>query len=100
VPERDEPPEGGGRSHHHPLDVQNDDVPATYERVAEERFDWAIRKLPSNQRVTFLLKAEGLDHKEIARRLGITAGAVAQRLFNARQTLNRLLQPYAEEGVH
>ena len=80
--------------------LTNDDVPATYERITPERFDWAIEKLPENQRLTLLLKAKGLENKEIAHRLGINPGAVAQRLFNARRTLHQILQPYTEEGIH
>jgi RNA polymerase sigma-70 factor, ECF subfamily len=80
--------------------LTNDDVPATYERITQERFDWAVNKLPENQRITILLKLEGHDHKEIARQLGISVPAVTQRLFNARQNLHQLLQPYVEEGIH
>jgi len=73
---------------------------ATYERITEERFDWAIGKLPRQQRLTFLLRAEGLRNQEIALRLGISPGTVAKRLFDARQRLSELLKPYVDEGTH
>jgi len=72
----------------------------TYERISQERFDWAIDKLPRQQRLTFLLRAEGLGNKEIARELGVTPNAVAKRLFDARQKLDELLKPYLDEGTH
>lgn len=78
----------------------DDDTPPTYERVSHDRFEWAIRRLPAKQRDTFLLRSQGLDNQEIARKLGISPGAVAQRLTNARHTLRKLLQPYVEQGIH
>lgn len=74
--------------------------PDTYERITQERFDWAIEKLPRQQRLTFLLRAQGLDNKAIARELGISPNAVAVRLFYARQKLDALLKPYLDEGTH
>jgi len=78
----------------------DDELPPTYERVSRERFDWAIRKLPAKQRDTFLLRSEGLTNQQIAEKLGIAPGAVAQRLFTAREKLRKILQPYVEPGVH
>lgn len=78
----------------------DDEVPPTYERVGRERFEWALRKLPAKQRDAFLLRSEGLKNPEIARRLRIAPGTVAQRLFTARENLRKLLQPYVEPGVH
>ena len=74
--------------------------PGTYERISQERFDWAVEKLPRQQRLSFLLRAEGLGNKEIARRLGVTPNTVATRLFYARQKLDELLKPYLDEGTH
>ncbi|MCY1074215.1 RNA polymerase sigma factor [Archangium lansingense] len=74
--------------------------PDTYERIPQERFDWAVEKLPRQQRLTFLLRAQGLGNKEIARELGVTPNAVATRLFYARQRLDELLKPYLDEGTH
>ena len=73
---------------------------ATYERISQERFDWAIDKLPRQQRLTILLRAQGLGNKEIARRLGVTPNAVAKRVFDACQRLDKLLTPYLDEGTH
>jgi RNA polymerase sigma-70 factor (ECF subfamily) len=72
----------------------------TYERISQERFEWAIEKLPRQQRLTFLLRSEGLRNQEIARQLGVSPGTVAKRLFDARQTLGELLRPYLDEGTH
>ncbi|MFL5345702.1 MAG: RNA polymerase sigma factor [Hyalangium sp.] len=73
---------------------------ATYERITQERFDWAIEKLPRLQRLTFLLRSQGLGNREIASKLGVSPGRVAKRLFDARQKLGELLKPYLDEGTH
>lgn len=72
----------------------------TFERITQERFDWAIAKLPRLQRLTFLLRSEGLRNQEIASRLGVASGTVAKRLFDARQKLGEFLKPYLDEGTH
>jgi RNA polymerase sigma-70 factor (ECF subfamily) len=72
----------------------------TYERISQERFDWAIEKLPRQQRLTFLLRSQGLRNQEIASQLGVSPGTVAKRLFDARQKLGELLKPYLDEGTH
>lgn len=73
---------------------------STYERVTQERFDWAIQKLPKLQRMTLLLRYGGLRNQQIASKLGVSSGTVAKRLFDARQTLGELLKPYVDEGTH
>lgn len=73
---------------------------ATYESISQERFDWAVNKLPELQRVTFLLRAKGLGNKEIARQLRASPGAVAKRLLDARRNLKELLTPYLDGGAH
>jgi RNA polymerase sigma-70 factor (ECF subfamily) len=73
---------------------------ATYERITQERFDWAVDKLPRLQRLTLLLRYEGLGNREIASKLGVSPGIVAKRLFDARQKLGELLKPYLDEGTH
>lgn len=78
---------------------QGDGSP-TYESITPERFDWAIQKLPEQQRRTFLLRADGLRNQEIARKLGLSVNTVAKRLFDARKKLRELLQPYVGEGIH
>jgi RNA polymerase sigma-70 factor (ECF subfamily) len=72
----------------------------TYERITQERFDWAIGKLPRLQRLTLLLRYQGLGNREIASKLGVPPGRVAKRLFDARQKLGELLKPYLDEGTH
>lgn len=74
--------------------------PDTYERISQERFAWAIDKLPRQQQLTLLLRYEGLSNREIASKLGVPPGRVAKRLFDARQTLGELLKPYLDEGTH
>jgi len=78
----------------------SDDVPYTFEHVSKDVFDKAIEKLPAKQRDTFLLHCQKLPNHEIARKLGIKPGAVAQRLSNARLALRKLLQPYAGQDIH
>ncbi|MDC0712679.1 sigma factor-like helix-turn-helix DNA-binding protein [Stigmatella sp. ncwal1] len=72
----------------------------TYERITQERFDWAVNQLPLQQRLTLLLRAQGMRNQEIAGRLGLKSGVVAKRLFDARQKLGMLLKPYVDEGTH
>ncbi|HZH14546.1 MAG TPA: sigma-70 family RNA polymerase sigma factor [Archangium sp.] len=73
---------------------------STFERITQERFDWAIEKLPRQQRLTFLLRSQGLRNQQIASKLGVSSGTVAKRLFDARQKLGELLKPYVDEGTH
>lgn len=73
---------------------------STYERIPQERFDWAIERLPRQQRLAFLLRSQGLGNREIASKLGVSPGTVAKRLFDARQKLGALLKPYVDEGTH
>ncbi len=52
----------------------------------------ATAKLPTGARTVFLLHdVEGYTHEDIARELGITAGASKSQLFKARAKLRRLL---------
>ena len=61
-------------------------VAATIERAAE--------RLPEGARTVFMLHdVEGYTHEDIARELGITAGASKSQLFKARAKLRRLLAP-------
>lgn len=71
----------------------------TYERITPERFARAVELLPAKQRVTFLLRSQGLGNQEIALRLGVSANVVGKRLSDARQRLRELLQPYVDEGI-
>ncbi len=52
----------------------------------------AAQRLPAGARTVFLLHdVEGYTHEDIARELGITAGASKSQLFKARAKLRRLL---------
>lgn len=74
-------------------------VAASIERAAD--------RLPAGARTVFLLHdVEGYTHEDIARELGITAGASKSQLFKARAKLRRLLAPLvdvpepAADGLH
>jgi RNA polymerase sigma-70 factor, ECF subfamily len=67
----------------------------------------ATARLPEGARTVFLLHdVEGYTHEDIARELGITAGASKSQLFKARAKLRRLLAPLvdvpepAADGAH
>ncbi|WP_245815049.1 RNA polymerase sigma factor [Cystobacter ferrugineus] len=80
--------------------TQAQDVPpSTYERIGQERFDWAINQLPKQQRITYLLRCQNLTNPEIASKLGVPVATVNKRLFDARVSLRKLLQPYVDEGI-
>jgi RNA polymerase sigma-70 factor (ECF subfamily) len=51
------------------------------------RLQNAVRRLPLPQRQVVVLALEGLDHEEIARVLGISAGNVAVRLHRGKSML-------------
>lgn len=54
----------------------------------------AAARLPEGARTVFVLHdVEGYTHEDIARELGITAGASKSQLFKARAKLRRLLAP-------
>ena len=55
----------------------------------------ALLELPENYRAVIVLRdIEGLTYEEIARVTDSTLEAIKSRLFRARQTLRRLLEPY------
>jgi RNA polymerase sigma-70 factor (ECF subfamily) len=57
----------------------------------------AAARLPAGARTVFLLHdVEGYTHEDIARALGITAGASKSQLFKARAKLRRLLAHLVE----
>jgi RNA polymerase sigma-70 factor (ECF subfamily) len=58
----------------------------------------AARRLPHGARTVFLMHdVEGYTHEDIARELGITAGASKSQLFKARAKLRRLLAPLLDQ---
>lgn len=60
----------------------------------------ALLELPENYRTVIVLRdIEGLTYEEIARVTDSTLEAIKSRLFRARQTLRRLLEPYMTGGL-
>ena len=60
----------------------------------------AIGKLPGSQReVLLLIGLAGLTYEQAAERLGVPVGTVRSRLFRARDTLMRRLEPHARRTV-
>lgn len=70
-----------------------------YEHLTPERFAWAVDQLSEQQRVTFLLRCQGLKNPEIALKLGVDVAKVAKRYFDARVKLGVLLKPYVDEEL-
>lgn len=63
-----------------------------------KRIDSAMEKLSDAHRTVLVLhEFEGLEYKEIARRVGISIGTVMSRLFYARRRLATLLQGLKRE---
>jgi RNA polymerase sigma-70 factor (ECF subfamily) len=58
-----------------------------------------IQRLPETLRGVVVLRLEGLDDREIADVLGVTAVNVAVRLTRARDALRQLMQPRAERDA-
>ena len=63
-----------------------------------QRIDEAMEKLTDAHRTVLMLhEFEGLEYKEIAKRVGISIGTVMSRLFYARRRLAALLQGLKRE---
>ncbi len=70
------------------LDPGWDGAASAEARLALQELDDWLKDLPEEQRAVLVLKAvEGLGSAEIAEILGVTEGAVEQRLVRARATL-------------
>jgi RNA polymerase sigma-70 factor, ECF subfamily len=61
--------------------------------VSTEELKRAIQRLGECARQAMVLYLDGRAHREIALELGISPGAVAKRLYDARLQLRRLLGP-------
>lgn len=78
-------------------EVEIDDDVAAVEVDSDRAFlaasiESAMARLPGGARTVFVLHdVEGYTHEDIARELGITAGASKSQLFKARAKLRRLL---------
>jgi RNA polymerase sigma-70 factor (ECF subfamily) len=84
-------------------EVEIGDETATVELDGERSFvaasiEQAAARLPDGARTVFVLHdVEGYTHEDIARELGITAGASKSQLFKARAKLRRLLAHLIDE---
>ncbi len=90
----------GGRG---PIEVA-DERPLPLARIEGDemrlRLREALAQLPENYRVVIVLRdIEGLTYDEIARVTDSTLEAIKSRLFRARQTLRRMLEPYMTGGL-
>ncbi|MGQ0430731.1 MAG: RNA polymerase sigma factor [Gammaproteobacteria bacterium] len=68
---------------------QPDELAARMQGAA--RLQAAVRRLPLPQRQVVVLALEGLDHEDISRVLGISAGNVAVRLHRGKASLKAAL---------
>ena len=78
------------------------DLPSPEKRIVNaqtrELIDRALKKLPDQARVVFVLRElEDLSYDEIAYVTGTKLGTVRSRLFHARRQLRALLEPVAAE---
>ena len=61
--------------------------------VTKQDLLWALQQLSPDERLTLLLKVKvGLSSKEVAERIGYSAGTVDRRVWTARKNLARLLE--------
>lgn len=86
-----------------PLEVA-DERPLPLQRLEGDemraRLREALLELPENYRTVIVLRdIEGFTYEEIARVTDSTLEAIKSRLFRARQTLRRILEPYMEGGL-
>lgn len=59
----------------------------------------ALQKIPPQYRETFLLfELEGYSYDEISRHLDISLGVVKNRIYRAKQALQKILRPILGEG--
>jgi len=63
----------------------------------EERLNWAMDKLPAEQRATLIFReVEGLSYQEMAEAMGCSIGTVMSRLHYGRKRMQELLKDYVE----
>jgi len=69
-------------------------------RELGEMIDWAMRRLPHQQRVAVILRdAEGFSYSEIARAMRCSKGTVMSRIHYGRQRLQTLLSSYLSDDT-
>jgi RNA polymerase sigma-70 factor (ECF subfamily) len=89
--------ESGGVERHLPVTEPNPTAGLEKDEL-RRRIDEALGKLTEAHRTVVVLhEFEGLEYKEIARRVGISIGTVMSRLFYARRKLASLLQSLKRE---
>lgn len=88
APEREVTPEALGRS----LSARASD------RISSEHLDGSIRSLSPALRDAIMMSLGGWRNREIARRLGISPGAVAKRLYDGRVKLRERLESLLPVG--
>ena len=63
----------------------------------EERLNWAMNKLPAEQRATLIFReVEGLSYQEMAEAMECSIGTVMSRLHYGRKKMQELLKDYVE----
>ena len=89
--------EAGGVERQMPIAESNPTEGLESEEV-RRRIDEAMGKLTDAHRTVLVMhEFEGLEYKEIAKRVGISIGTVMSRLFYARRRLASLLQSLKRE---
>ena len=89
--------ESGGVERQMPVELVNPTEGLEKEEM-RQRIDEAMEKLTDAHRTVLMLhEFEGLEYKEIAKRVGISIGTVMSRLFYARRRLAALLQGLKRE---
>lgn len=74
--------------------------PTQMDTVYISKLDWALTKLPEDQKSALLLVAlEGMSYKEAAAIIGVAVGTVKSRVSRARETLRQLMEELkSQEG--
>lgn len=73
--------------------LSNAAVPADDRAVWQDAIEWALNRLPAEQREAFLLKhVEELSYDEMQQVTGTRISALKMRVFRARETLRALLE--------
>jgi RNA polymerase sigma-70 factor (ECF subfamily) len=89
--------ESGGVERQMPV-VENNPTEGLETEELRRRIDEAMGKLTDAHRTVLVLhEFEGLEYKEIAKRVGISIGTVMSRLFYARRRMATLLQSLKRE---
>ncbi len=97
IEEMDE--ESGGVERQMPVQLTNPTEGLEHTEL-RKRIDEALSKLSDAHRTVLMLhEFEGLEYKDVAKRVGISIGTVMSRLFYARRRLATLLQGLKRERI-